>query len=67
MTGGSVKNFPPRLPIFFKHRSVTVLVNTSVQTVDDKLSGYTSNARTEALLWSWVKLQKNVVVRGDFS
>jgi hypothetical protein len=36
MTWGSVKNFPPRLPIFFKYESIAAPLYTAVQTIGNK-------------------------------
>jgi hypothetical protein len=44
MMEGSVKNFPPRLSVFFK----IVLVHTQVLLISDKLSGTTDSPRIEA-------------------
>jgi hypothetical protein len=44
MMEGSVKNFPPRLSVFFK----TVLVHSQTQLIGDNLFGNTDSLRIEA-------------------
>jgi hypothetical protein len=73
MRQDSVKNFPPRLPIFFQNSVVNITtsspVSTQVPPISDKVTEdkIEAHPRGQEELGKLVIYQKNAVVRGGFS